>query len=93
MSQALPGMHYCKNHQGNHSHYAEHNCEVCILEKENKQLVDRILELRQVIRSHESWLYSNEYPLSFTLVEPERKKLLDQINNANDLKLIERIKP
>lgn len=27
----LPGQHYCKAHQGNDSHYAEHNCTVCVL--------------------------------------------------------------
>ena len=26
---ALSGEHYCERHQGNHSHYAEHNCAVC----------------------------------------------------------------
>jgi hypothetical protein len=26
---ALPGSHYCKAHQGNHSHYATSNCELC----------------------------------------------------------------
>lgn len=34
MSKALDGQHYCKNHQGNHSHYAEENCTVCTLERE-----------------------------------------------------------
>lgn len=34
MSQPLSGEHYCLKHQGNHSHYAEHNCIVCKLEKE-----------------------------------------------------------
>lgn len=29
MSNALKGQHYCKNHQGNHSHYAKHNCDLC----------------------------------------------------------------
>ena len=36
MSKALPGEHYCKKHQGNHSHYAEHNCTVCKLEGKSK---------------------------------------------------------
>lgn len=31
MSAVLPGMHYCRIHQGNHSHYAEHNCAVCAM--------------------------------------------------------------
>lgn len=31
MSEALPGEHYCEQHQGNHSHYAEENCTVCKL--------------------------------------------------------------
>ena len=34
MSQALEGEHYCQKHQGNHSHYADHNCTVCKLETE-----------------------------------------------------------
>lgn len=29
MGQALPGENYCEDHQGNHSHYAPHNCTVC----------------------------------------------------------------
>jgi hypothetical protein len=33
---ALPGEHYCLEHQGNHSHYAPHNCTVCRLKKELK---------------------------------------------------------
>lgn len=31
---ALAGSHYCLAHQGNHSHYAEENCEVCKLERQ-----------------------------------------------------------
>jgi len=29
MSEALLGMHYCKEHQGNNSYYAKHNCDLC----------------------------------------------------------------
>lgn len=29
MSEALPGNHYCVAHQGNHSHYDAHNCDLC----------------------------------------------------------------
>lgn len=29
MSDALSGAHLCLKHQGNHSHYAESNCEIC----------------------------------------------------------------
>lgn len=32
MSKALEGEHLCIKHQGNYSHYAEHNCTVCKLE-------------------------------------------------------------
>jgi hypothetical protein len=31
MSKALPGSHLCKDHQGNHSHYATKNCVICQL--------------------------------------------------------------
>lgn len=34
MSEALPGEHYCVDHQGNHSHYAAKNCTVCRLRAE-----------------------------------------------------------
>lgn len=34
MSRPLEGMHYCRDHQGNHSHYASENCEVCRLRTE-----------------------------------------------------------
>lgn len=34
MSRALKGSHYCIRHQGNHSHYAEDNCEVCTLQRQ-----------------------------------------------------------
>jgi uncharacterized small protein (DUF1192 family) len=29
MSNVLPGMYYCLDHQGNHSHYAKENCALC----------------------------------------------------------------
>lgn len=34
MSKALSGSHYCATHQGNHSHYAEENCELCTAKRE-----------------------------------------------------------
>jgi hypothetical protein len=45
MSTALPGEHYCVNHQGNHSHYAEHNCTVCKQAAEIVALQARIEKL------------------------------------------------
>jgi len=38
MTKALPGEHLCAAHQGNHSHYAEHNCTICKLIAENAEL-------------------------------------------------------
>ncbi len=38
MTKALPGEHLCVAHQGNHSHYAEHNCTICKLIAENAVL-------------------------------------------------------
>jgi hypothetical protein len=29
MSKVLSGRHYCKDHQGNNSHYDSDNCELC----------------------------------------------------------------
>jgi hypothetical protein len=39
MSRALPGTHLCLAHQGNHSHYAPHNCEICKLEAQRDKLL------------------------------------------------------
>lgn len=44
MSSALPGSHFCINHQGNHSHYAKENCEVCTLQKEISALRKKIAD-------------------------------------------------
>lgn len=41
MSQALPGVHLCKKHQGNHSHYANENCLVCKMAVIIKELLER----------------------------------------------------
>lgn len=41
---ALPGGHYCKDHQGNHSHYDPNNCTVCRLRAENEQLIALALD-------------------------------------------------
>lgn len=53
MSQSLPGVPYCEKHQGNHSHYAEENCELCIANQ-------RIAELEADQRRLE-WLISKGY--------------------------------
>jgi hypothetical protein len=45
MTPALPGEHLCVAHQGNHSHYAEHNCVICKLTAENAKLTEE-LELK-----------------------------------------------
>lgn len=36
--RTLPGTHLCAAHQGNHSHYAIHNCEICRLTAERDAL-------------------------------------------------------
>lgn len=46
MSEALPGMHYCIDHQGNHSHYAQKNCTVCQMELELNQAKAELSTLR-----------------------------------------------
>ncbi len=46
MSKALPGSHFCVDHQGNHSHYAKHNCELCVALAEVealRALLDRVI--------------------------------------------------
>jgi hypothetical protein len=40
---ALTGEHFCKEHQGNSSHYAKENCALCKLQKKYKR-VQKVLE-------------------------------------------------
>lgn len=42
MSQPLPGEHLCEKHQGNHAHYAEHNCTICKLKNRLQRIEDII---------------------------------------------------
>ena len=42
----VPGEHYCVLHQGNTSHYAEHNCTVCKLEERIDTLTEENERLR-----------------------------------------------
>jgi hypothetical protein len=48
MSEALPGSHYCEKHQGNHSHYAPENCDLCRARAENAALAERADLTRQL---------------------------------------------
>jgi hypothetical protein len=50
MSQALPGEHLCKEHQGNHSHYAEHNCTICTQKAEIERLHAQVDALRAKVK-------------------------------------------
>ena len=50
MSQPLEGTHLCLAHQGNYSHYAEHNCEICKL-REQLAATFSLLECER--RAHE----------------------------------------
>jgi len=47
MTKALPGEHLCAAHQGNHSHYAGHNCVICKLTAENAVLRADVEKERQ----------------------------------------------
>lgn len=51
MSKALPGEHYCAGHQGNHSHYAPHNCTVCTQATEIERLRAELAEAQTVKES------------------------------------------
>lgn len=47
MSQALEGGHYCEKHQGNRSHYAEHNCIVCKLQAALAPQAEKVRKLEE----------------------------------------------
>lgn len=54
MSKALPGQHYCKPHQGNHSHYSPDNCAVC-------RLLAILAEARSFVDRHsEDWYVTGQ---------------------------------
>ncbi|CAB4132065.1 hypothetical protein UFOVP138_32 [uncultured Caudovirales phage] len=45
MSKPLSGEHLCLAHQGNYSHYAEHNCTICTQAKRIAELGAQISEM------------------------------------------------
>lgn len=66
MSQALPGEHYCREHQGNHSHYDPKNCTVCKLQAKLRKLeVEYGNGLPSVLSVEEAYNHS-EYKRTFT---------------------------
>lgn len=71
MSQPLPGMHYCKEHQGNHSHYAEQNCEVCKLKAEIVLLKKCLLQAQNA---------AIELTQQLDVVLPEARRYVWQMN-------------
>jgi len=58
MGKALEGEHYCKDHQGNHSHYDKHNCIVC---KQAEEITRLRAELEQAALPNEQG--TNRYGL------------------------------
>jgi len=52
MSKTLAGEQYCLAHQGNHSHYAEHNCTVCLLLAENEKQARHISRLEEALHEY-----------------------------------------
>ena len=65
MSETLNGRHYCIEHQGNTSHYAEKNCLVCSLQSENAQLKSQLKEIEEVNKEY--------YKVITTLAKKETK--------------------
>lgn len=52
MSQAPQGTHLCEAHQGNHSLYAQKNCELCQAREESKRAIEqRDKLLRDMLRA------------------------------------------
>ena len=58
MSRALPGENYCAAHQGNHSHYAEHNCALCRMIAQRNDLAKAV---REMLLAYESLLPGLRY--------------------------------
>lgn len=45
---ALSGTHLCLKHQGNYSHYAKDNCEICTLKRELSAMTAQLAEARTI---------------------------------------------
>lgn len=58
MSAALPGNHYCAAHQGNYSHYATHNCELC-----------DALASKNILGEMLTWAYSKLHSREFSKLD------------------------
>jgi len=52
MNNPLSGEHYCEQHQGNHSHYAQHNCKVCKQQAEISRLRELLAEALRASDEH-----------------------------------------
>lgn len=55
MREALEGQHYCKKHQGNHSHYAEENCALCKAKAQADALAEALRELAELAERCDGW--------------------------------------
>jgi hypothetical protein len=71
MSKALSGAHYCVAHQGNHSHYAEHNCELCVAHAEVERLTLERDEAKAENTRLRAALANSDQPCAYCLLPAE----------------------
>jgi len=79
MGSALPGSHYCKNHQGNGSHYSTQNCHLCYALARIDELLEKInaAPLTPIVADKGSVQYGNGQ----SGAAPDLRELLRECRN------------
>lgn len=78
----IQGEHLCREHQGNLSHYAPHNCKICKLEEEVKQMKDGELKIptdEEQLNMAKKKIEAQHYLLQFT--NDAKDRLKERIDN------------
>lgn len=82
MSKALPGEHYCLEHQGNHSHYDPKNCTVCTLTRRVTALESENASLRLDLKIADAMGHDVDEKMHHALVEIRKCQRYDIFDEA-----------
>jgi len=81
MSKTLEGEHLCLAHQGNSSHYAEHNCTICLLKAE----IDKLKQIQRCLEASANGLAKDNDKLRAELAGYHNMKPLGEMLTESDM--------
>jgi len=95
MGSALPGSHYCKNHQGNGSHYSTQNCHLCYALARIDELLEKInaAPLTPIVADKGSVQYGNGQSGAAPDLREFRKASLSEALEVMRARLSEHLSP